>query len=222
MAFKVVAQRNRYSFREASQGMPLFRCDTHTDNSILKRSEDMYLSRSCLAMLLSWMFLAVLDGCGPASSDNTPGLESRASVGRPSLSNQGLPPGNNPLIPITQAGSPSSLAPVNATAAASGMGRVSGGDSLHAEPILSSEPGHPVEGLVVPESMTQKLRSPNVLVRLRALEAWAREAPPGAVDPFILAFEDKDERVRARAQKLIERDWARKAEAEKSGEREER
>ena len=35
-----------------------------------------------------------------------------------------------------------------------------------------------------------------------ALEAWAREAPPGAVDPFILAFEDKDERVRARAQQL--------------------
>jgi hypothetical protein len=32
---------------------------------------------------------------------------------------------------------------------------------------------------------------------------------------LILAFEDKDERVRARAQQLIEQDWARKAEAEK-------
>jgi HEAT repeat protein len=73
-----------------------------------------------------------------------------------------------------------------------------------------------VEGLVVPEAMAQKLNSPSVLVRLRALEAWAREAPPGAVDPFILAFEDKDERVRTRAQQLLEQDWARKAEAEKS------
>jgi HEAT repeat protein len=62
--------------------------------------------------------------------------------------------------------------------------------------------------------MVQKLNSPNVRVRLRALEAWARAAPPGAVDPYILAFEDKDERVRARAQQLIEQDWARKAEAE--------
>jgi len=74
-----------------------------------------------------------------------------------------------------------------------------------------------MEGLLVPEAMAQKLNSPSVLVRLRALEAWAREAPPGAVDPFILAFEDKDERVRARAQQLLEQDWVRKAEAEKSG-----
>jgi HEAT repeat protein len=71
-----------------------------------------------------------------------------------------------------------------------------------------------VDGLVVPEWMAQKLNSPNVRVRLRALETWAQSAPPGAVDPLILAFEDKDERVRARAQQLIEQDWARKAEAE--------
>ena len=50
----------------------------------------------------------------------------------------------------------------------------------------------------------------------------AREAPAGAIDPFILAFEDKDERVRTRAQQLIEQDWARRAEEEKRGERGER
>ncbi|OAI45172.1 hypothetical protein AYO43_01835 [Nitrospira sp. SCGC AG-212-E16] len=72
-----------------------------------------------------------------------------------------------------------------------------------------------MDGLVVPEWMAQKLNSPNVRVRLRALEAWAQTAPPGAVDPFILAFEDKDERVRALAQQLIEQDWARKAAEEK-------
>ena len=91
------------------------------------------------------------------------------------------------------------------------MGTVPGEVSSHAVPVLSSEPGHPVEGLVVPELMAEKLNSPNVRVRLRALEAWAREAPPGAVDPFILAFEDKDERVRARAQQLLEQEWARQA-----------
>jgi len=76
--------------------------------------------------------------------------------------------------------------------------------------------------LVVPEAMVQKLNSPNVRVRLRALEAWAQTAPPGAVDPFILAFEDKDERVRVRAQQLIEQDWARRPDEEKSEERGER
>jgi len=63
--------------------------------------------------------------------------------------------------------------------------------------------------------MAQKLNSPKVRVRLQALETWAQSAPPGSIDPFILAFEDKDERVRARAQQLIEQDWARKAEAGK-------
>ena len=72
-----------------------------------------------------------------------------------------------------------------------------------------------MDGLVVPEWMAQKLNSPKVRVRLEALEIWAQTAPPGAIDPLILAFEDKDERVRARAQQLLEQDWARKAEAEK-------
>lgn len=95
------------------------------------------------------------------------------------------------------------------------MGTIPGVDSPHAGQVPPSEPGHLVEGLVAPELMAQKLNSPNVRVRLRALEAWARSTPPGAVDPFILAFEDKDERVRARAQQLIRQDWARKAKSEK-------
>ncbi len=77
--------------------------------------------------------------------------------------------------------------------------------------VLSSEPGHPVDGLVVPEWMAQKLNSPKVRVRLQALEPWAQSAPTGAIDPLILAFEDKDERVRVRAQQLIEQEWARQA-----------
>jgi hypothetical protein len=63
--------------------------------------------------------------------------------------------------------------------------------------------------------MAKELDSPDVGTRLRALETWAQSAPPGAVDPLILAYEDKDERVRARAMELIEQDWARAADAEK-------
>ena len=182
-----------------------------------ERPEDMRPSRSCLrllcshlALLLSLMLLAGLAGCGPASSDNAPSLESRASVGGPSLSEAGSVTTQQP---IHSGGEP--LASVNGPGAAAGMGTVPGGDSPHAVPVPSSESGHPVDGLVVPEWMAQKLNSPNVRVRLRALETWTQSAPPGAVDPLILAFEDKDERVRARAQQLIEQDWERKAEAEK-------
>jgi len=183
-----------------------------------ERSEDMRPSRSRLALLLSLTLLAGLVGCGQTSSDKAPSFESRASVGGPPLSKPSPAPANNPLAPVTQAASPVPLASGDKPGIPSGKETVTGVDRPHAAPVPSSEPGHPVEGLVVPELMAQKLNSPNVRVRLRALEAWAREAPPGAVDPFILAFEDKDERVRALAQQLIEQDWARKAEAEKSGE----
>jgi hypothetical protein len=69
--------------------------------------------------------------------------------------------------------------------------------------------------LVVPDWIAKELNSPDVSARLRALETWAQSAPPGAVDPLILAYEDKDERVRARAMELIEQAWAREADSEK-------
>ena len=60
--------------------------------------------------------------------------------------------------------------------------------------------------------MATDLDSPDVRVRLRALETWGQSAPTGAVDPLILALEDEDERVQARALELIEQDWAQAAE----------
>lgn len=69
----------------------------------------------------------------------------------------------------------------------------------------------------MPTWMAKELDSPDVATRLHALETWAQSAPPGSVDPLILAFENKDERVRARAMELIEQDWARAADAEPSG-----
>jgi hypothetical protein len=165
-----------------------------------ERSEAMHPSRPCLrllcshqALLLSLTLLAGLAGCGPASSDNAPNLGPSASVDGSSLSKHGSSPRNDSFIPATTAASPAPLASGNETGAASGMGTVPGGDSPNAVPVLSSEPGHPVDGLVVPEWMAHKLNSPNVRVRLRALETWAQSAPPGAIDPLILAFEDQDE-----------------------------
>ena len=55
--------------------------------------------------------------------------------------------------------------------------------------------------------MANALDSPDVRVRLKALDRWAQQAPPGAVEPLVLALEDKDERVQARALELIAQDW---------------
>lgn len=181
-----------------------------------------HLPSTRMALLLSVAFLAGLAGCGPSSSDNAPNLESRAGVSGPAVSKQSASPSNNSSTPATQAANPTPLALVNGIGSTSEMGAVPGVDSSHAVSVLASQPEHPVEGLVVPEWIAYQLNSPKVRVRLQALEIWAQSAPPGAVDPFILAFEDKDERVRARAQQLIEQDWARRAEEERRGERGER
>lgn len=166
----------------------------------------------CWLVAAGCSLLVGLAGCGQASSDNAPNLGPRASIDALPLSKQGLSPRNDAFTP---AASPSSLAWVNGTGSSSGTGTVPGGDSPHAVPVLSSEPGHPVEGLVVPAWVTKELDSPDVRVRLRALETWVQSAPPGMVDRLILALEDKDERVRARAMELVEQAWARMPEAEK-------
>jgi hypothetical protein len=158
------------------------------------------------------LLLVGLAGCGPASSDNAPNLESRSSVGGPSLSKQGPLPRNDAFTPSA---SPLPLASVNGTGSVSGTGTVPEGDSPRAVPVPSSKPVDSLDTLVVPAWMAKELDSPDVSVRLRALETWAQSAPVGAVDPLFLALEDKDERVQARANELIEQDWARESEGEK-------
>lgn len=193
---------------------PALSLHLYTDNSTPKRSEDMRPSRPCLALLLSLMLLAGMVGCGPASPDNAPSLESRTSVGGPSVSKQSPSPGNNPLTPVNQAASPVPLASGNERGAGSGKGTVPGGQGLQAVPTSSSKPADVLEPLVVPAWIAKDLESPDVGTRLRALDTWVQSAPPGAADPLILALENKDERVRARAMELIEQDWARAADAE--------
>ena len=107
------------------------------------------------------------------------------------------------------------LSSENGTSVASRTGTVPGGDSPQAIPVPSSKLTNPVDALIVPAWMAKELDSPDVGTRIRALETWVQSAPPGAVDPLILAYEDKDERVRARAMELIEQNWAREADAGK-------
>lgn len=163
------------------------------------------------------MFLAGQAGCGQASPDKAPSLESRASVSGPSLSKQDPTPGNNPSIPVTPAAAPVPLASGNKTDIPVGNGTDPGRDSPLAAPAPSTKQTDSLEPLAVPAWMAKELDSPDVATRLHALDVWAQSAPPGAVDPLLLASEDKDERVRARAMELIEQDWARTADTEQSG-----
>lgn len=78
-----------------------------------------------------------------------------------------------------------------------------------ARPASLAAPARSAEPRVAPAWMAKDLDSPDVRVRLRALETWGQQAPTGAVDPLLLALEDEDERVQARALELIEQDWAR-------------
>jgi hypothetical protein len=145
-------------------------------SALTQCSTSQHPSHLTLSALPCWIIAvgcSLLAGCGPAPSDNASSLESRVSG--PSFSEQGLSPRNDRFTP---AASPLPLASVDGTASALGTGAVPGGGSLRAGPVLSSEPGHPVEGLVVPDWMAQKLNSPNVRVRLKSLETWAQSAPP--------------------------------------------
>ena len=167
-----------------------------------------------LVMLLSLMLLAGLAGCGQTSPDNATNIAPRAGVGVPPLSKQNPSPVNNPFTPVTPTPNPVSLTLGNLPGTAAGKETIPRGENLPAVLAPSTESEGSLNPLVVPTWITKDLDSPDVGTRIRALETWAQSAPPGAVDPLILALENTDERVRARAMELIEQDWARTADAE--------
>ena len=143
-----------------------------------------------LSALLCLALLTGLPGCGPAPSDQAAHGESHASLGGPSESPPvSQPSPSSPHDPVPLAASPSPLA----------SGRSPGGPSE----------ARPAEPLGVPAWMANDLDSPDVRVRLQALDRWGQQAPTGAVDPLLLALEDEDEGVQARALALIEQDWVR-------------
>lgn len=140
-----------------------------------ERSQDMRPSRSCLGLLLGLMFLAGLASCGPAPSDNAPNFESRASVGGPALSKQGLSSSANSL---TLGSVP--FASGNETGQAPGKGTVAGGDSRLAISASSTKLADTLDLPVLP--MAKELDSPDAGSRPYTLETWAQSAQPGAFE----------------------------------------
>jgi HEAT repeat protein len=149
--------------------------------------------------LLALALLAALSACGPSPSDQAPSREPRASVAGPSESPPVLPHSPSPHHdPVTPAASPVPLA------------------SNHASPSAAQqdEPAPLPEQLVLPQWIAQALEAPDVRVRLRALDRWAQQGPEASLDPLVVALDDKDDDVRAKAMALIERQWAVAQEAE--------
>ena len=158
-----------------------------------------------LELILSLMLLGGMSGCGPASSDNAPNLGPRASTGGLPPSEQSPSPRKDPL---PQTANPVLLAPITVIGVTSGEETRKNG--LPELPVSSPKPADSADTSVMPAWMAKELESPDIGTRLRSLETWVKSAPPGSVDPLITAYyENKDERVRARAMELIEQDWAR-------------
>ena len=164
-----------------------------------------------LASLMSLMLLAGVSGCGPASSDKSQNLGTRASAG-------GVSPAST--VP---------LAPENETGAASGRTTISGGDNSSQEdkqPLKSAGPPNgktdgvdqsPVPIVPgIPEAVATDLDSPDARVRLLAMNHWGAKGTTAPLDPLFVALEDEDEAVRAKATEIIERHWAIEQERERN------
>ena len=191
-----------------------------------ERFEAMHPSRPCLRplsphleLLLSLLFLAGLAGCGPASSDNAPSLESRASVSGSATQVTGQ--GGNQLIPP--------LASENRAGSASGRGAAPGGDNAGLGDGLPLRPDGKPNGDAdgreklpvpiipgIPDSVAKDLDSPDVRVRLLALNHWTTSKTTASLDPLFAALEDEDEAVRAKATEIIERYWVVEQERERN------
>ncbi len=62
--------------------------------------------------------------------------------------------------------------------------------------------------LVLPIWMAQALDTPDVSVRLRALDKWATLGADASIDPLVVALDDDNDDVRKKAMELIEQHWA--------------
>ena len=135
--------------------------------------------------------LALLAGCGPASSDNAPTLDPRAAVGGPDYRPEARGMGRGDSTLPTLASSPAplvlNLAPV---------------------PDVKEELAPMPAQLVLPQWIAQALESPKVPVRLRALDRWAQQGPQAPLDPLVVALDDADAEVRERAMAIIGQYWA--------------
>ena len=152
-----------------------------------ERSEDMPPSQSHLTLVLCMMLLTGLAGCGQTSSDNAPSLGPNESVGGPASRGTGQE-GKTVITPISSE---------NVTGAAPGKGTVPGEDKVETE-------GRGWLG----DPLAKELTSPDVHVRLKALDRVAKQGTITSLDPLIAALEDESEDVQTRATAILERYWA--------------
>ena len=155
-----------------------------------------------LALLMALTWSTGLYGCGlptPGASANT----KSSSVAMAGPSNAPAP-----------ASERSSQVQVAATPPSDSPSRPS--LTTEPRPDVPQEPVPLPEDLILPEWIATALDSPDVRVRLRALDRWTQQGPTTALDPLIVALDD-DDHVRERAMELVER--ARAAEQEREAER---
>lgn len=155
---------------------------------------------SCNLAIAGLMLLAGLSGCGPAPSDHASNPESSASLGAPSewqpVSQHSPSASNNPFTPVAFPASNYSPAPA-----------------------AQEEPEPLPEYLDLPSWIAQALDSPEVSVRLQALDTWAQQGAQAPLDPLVVALDDEDDDVQAKAMEIIEQQWAIEQEAEPEAEK---
>lgn len=146
-------------------------------------------SPSLIAGLLSFS-LAGLSGCGPATPDYSQSLDSRADL---SASSKSQSVTQHPWSPVKNS--------INQA-----VGRPS--ESRNTQPQTQVEIPPQPEHLAVPVWIAQALDAPEVSVRIQALDTWAQQGSQAPLGPLVVALDDENDDVRAKAMEIIERHWA--------------
>jgi HEAT repeat protein len=89
--------------------------------------------------------------------------------------------------------------------------------SSYTQEPAQEKPAPLPEHLSLPVWIAQALDAPETSVRIQALDMWAQQGAKASLDPLVVALDDENDEVRAKAMEVIERNWAidQKAEAEK-------
>jgi len=157
--------------------------------------------RPGMIAVLFYLNLVGLSGCGPAASDHAPNPQTHASLGAPSDSRPVLQgtvvPRNGPFTLAASAG-PLAAPPT----------------SYQASAAAQEEPTPLPDHLALPLWIAQALDAPEVSVRLQALDMWAQQGAQAPLDPLVVALDDEDDDVRAKAMAIIEQNWETEQEAE--------
>ena len=180
-SFRISASVRSHRVRETGRPDP---------NSPIAETAPVSRSNS-LCVLLTLTLLAALSGCGPVPSEEASRTESGTGTGRGLSSAETVSAPSAEPLPQASAAGPTPPA-----------------FNMQSLQTTRDQPAKMPEHLVLPELISKKLDSSDVSVRLRALDRWAQQGPTASVDPFVVALDDEDEAVRAKAMVIIEQQLA--------------